>query len=46
MENCSSAVTCVCFMFALSVSWDVDVQRFDLAPEQRQVAFAYVDIMK
>ena len=35
-----------CFLFALSVAWDVDVQRFDLAPEQSQAAFSYVDIMK
>ena len=35
-----------CFLFALSVSWDVDVQRFDLTPDQSQAAFAYVDIMR
>jgi hypothetical protein len=35
-----------CFLFALSVSWDVDVQRFNLTPHQSQAAFAYVDIMR
>ena len=35
-----------CFLFALSVAWDVDVQRFDLALEQSEAAFGYVDIMK
>ena len=35
-----------CFLFALSMAWDVDVQRFDLAPEQSQAAFSYMDIMK
>ena len=35
-----------CFLFALSVSWDVDVQRFDLMPDQSQAAFAYVEIMR
>ena len=35
-----------CFLFAVSVAWDVDVQRVDLAPEQRQAAFSHVDIMK
>ena len=35
-----------CFLFALSVSWDVDVQRFDLTPDQSQAALAYVDIMR
>jgi len=35
-----------CFLFALRVSWDVDVRRFDLTPDQSQAAFAYVDIMR
>ena len=35
-----------CFLFALSVTWDVDVQRFDLTLEQSQTAFSYMDVMR
>ena len=34
------------FSFTLAVRWDVDVARFDLVPEQSQVAFAFVDAVK
>ena len=30
------------FLFALAVRWNVNVARFDLVPEQSQVAFAFV----